>query len=104
MLESLSLLGACSSAGSLLSDAECTKIDTTGYVNIGPVLSSGQCEEMKLRLEGQLAEEGAEAGTELLHKQIENLVKQGADREQVLSQEQGVQTLCLHASAECLQT
>ena len=34
------------------------------------------------------------AGSELLEKQIDNLVKQGADRKQVLAQEDGVDTLC----------
>eukprot|EP01043_Picozoa_sp_COSAG02_P050348 COSAG02_NODE_5167_length_4576_cov_8.229171_2_plen_153_part_00 len=97
MLEALaSLVGPADvQAGeSLLSAAERDDLDTRGFTSIGSALTDAECEEMKRRLAVQVDHEGPMAGAELLEKQIENLVKQGADRKQVLSQENGVDTLC----------
>jgi hypothetical protein len=92
MLDALAALGADSP--SLLGESERSALDTRGFTGIGPVLTPAQCERMKQRLAAQVELEGPRAGTELLEKQIDNLVKQGADRKQVLSQEDGVNTLC----------
>ena len=92
MLDALATLGA--DAASLLTAAERFDLDKRGFTSIGLALTHKECEEMKRRLVAQLELEGAKAGTELLEKQINNLVKQGADRKQVLSQEDGVNTLC----------
>ena len=64
------------------------------FVSDEAIFTAAECEEMKQRLAAQIDREGPKAGTELLEKQIDNLVKQGADRKQVLSQEDGVDTLC----------
>ncbi len=94
MLEALASLVGSVDVGESLSTTQRCDLDARGFTSIGVALTNEECEEMKRRLAVQVDQEGSKAGTELLEKQIDNLVKQGADRKQVLSQEDGVNTLC----------